>query len=72
MPIPDYQTLMRPLLAAYADGAEHKIADVRGALAETFKLTDAELAEMLPSGRARTFMNRVGWAATVSPSLGPN
>src|SRR3990172_6657506 len=55
---------MRPLLEEYAAGGELPIADVRAALATRLGLTDEELAERLPSGLARTFYNRVGWAAT--------
>jgi restriction system protein len=62
--VPDFQTLMRPLLDQYAAGSERPIGDVRTALAEAFALTDEERAERLPSGSARTFDNRVGWAAT--------
>lgn len=64
MPVPDFQTLMRPLLDEYAGGNERPIADVRAALAAQFSLTQEELAERLPSGLAKTFDNRVGWAAT--------
>jgi len=64
MPVPDFQTLMRPLLEEYATGGERPIADVRAALATRFELTEEELAERLPSGLARTFVNRVGWATT--------
>jgi restriction system protein len=64
MPVPDFQTLMRPLLEEYASGGERPIADVRAALASRFDLTVEELAERLPSGVARTFDNRVGWAVT--------
>lgn len=64
MPVPDFQTLMRPLLEEYASNGERAISDVREALSEKFELTEEELAERLPSGLARTFNNRVGWAAT--------
>lgn len=64
MAVPDFQTLMRPLLEEYAAGGERPIAEVRAALASKFDLTPEELAERLPSGLARTFDNRVGWAAT--------
>lgn len=64
MPVPDFQTMMRPLLEEYAAGGERRIADVRLALAAEFELTEEELTERLPSGLARTFDNRVGWAAT--------
>jgi len=55
---------MRPLLNEYAGGGERPIADVRFALAKMFALTDEELAQRLPSGSARAFDNRVGWATT--------
>jgi restriction system protein len=64
MPVPDFQSLMRPLLEEYASGGERPIADVRAALATRLGLTEEELTERLPSGLARTFDNRVGWAAT--------
>ena len=62
MPIPDFQTLMRPLLALHAEGKEHVNRDLVDALAQQFGLTDQEQREMLPSGRGRLFDNRIGWA----------
>jgi len=64
MPIPDFQTLMRPLLELHVDGQEKTQAELRRALADEFELTDEELAERIPSGTARTFVNRVAWAST--------
>lgn len=64
MAVPDFQTIMRPLLEEYASVAEGPIADARRHLAARFSLTEEELAERLPSGAAKTFDNRVGWAAT--------
>ena len=64
MPIPDYQTFMRPILAALSDGQAWKLRDLYARLAAEFSLTDADLAEMLPSGRQATYMNRIGWAKT--------
>jgi len=55
---------MRPILVQLQDGRERAIRDVRVALAAEFDLTAEELAEELPSGRAKTFENRVGWATT--------
>jgi len=62
MPIPDFQSLMRPLLEAHADGKEHLNRDLVAQLGEQFGLTDEERREMLPSGGARLFDNRIGWA----------
>lgn len=55
---------MRPLLELHADGGEKTQAELRDALAQRFKLTEEDLAERLPSGTARTFVNRVAWAST--------
>lgn len=62
MAIPDFQTIMRPLLACLDDGGEHRIADVRQRLDAYFGLTAEEREARLPSGRDTTFRNRVGWA----------
>lgn len=64
MPIPDFQSIMRPLLEAHADGREHTNRDLVAGLADRFGLSDEERREMLPSGGARLFDNRVGWAKT--------
>lgn len=64
MAVPDYQTLMRPVLAQHDDDNEHAVRDVRASVAADFGLSEDDLAERLPSGRARTFDNRVGWATT--------
>lgn len=62
MAIPDFQTLMRPLLVALADGHEHPVPAIREALALQFGLTEDDLEERLPSGRTTTYVNRVAWA----------
>ena len=64
MAVPDFQTLMRPLLALLEDGSEKDIAALRETLAEQFDLSDEDLAERIPSGRVTKMQNRVGWAAT--------
>ena len=62
MPIPDFQTLMLPLLQSVADNKEHSLGEVRERLANEFALTDNELSQLLPSGRQPVFTNRVAWA----------
>lgn len=64
MAIPDFQSLMRPLLEEHKDGREHVNRELVAVLAERFGLTEDERREMLPSGGARLFDNRVGWAKT--------
>jgi restriction system protein len=53
---------MLPVLELAADGREHTLAEAREVLSQRFGLTDAERAELLPSGRQRRFDNRVAWA----------
>jgi restriction system protein len=64
MPIPDYQSIMLPLLESLEDKEEHYIRDVIDELSAKFKLDDNEKIELLPSGQQPIFDNRVGWART--------
>ncbi len=65
MAVPDYQSVMLPLLAfAATRGGETSTGEAVEALAKELNLTDDDLKEMLPSGIQPTFVNRVGWAAT--------
>lgn len=59
--IPDYQTLMRPVLEAAKDG-EVRITDVVNQLADQFQLSDEEREALQPSGTEQIFSNRVRWA----------
>lgn len=70
MTIPDFQSLMRPVLAHLADGQLHRAREVKEAMADRFELTEAERAELIPSGRARSIDNRVGWALTYLSQAG--
>ena len=62
MGIPDYQTLMLPVLQQSAQ--EVKVGDVVEQLASKFALSNEERSALLPSGRQTTFANRVHWAKT--------
>jgi len=64
MTVPDFQTIMLPLLKVAEDGQEHSGHEFLDKLAEHFGLTDDELNELLPSGKQTRFYNRVGWART--------
>lgn len=70
MSIPDYQTLMLPVLRVAADGEEHRFRDVVEALAAEYKLSDEDRAMLLPSGTGPVFDNRVGWARTYLKQAG--
>lgn len=70
MGIPDYQSVMLPLLRYASDGEEHRIRDSIEYLAEEFKLSEEERKELLPSGQQAIFKNRVGWASTYLKKAG--
>jgi restriction system protein len=61
---------MLPLLRLAADGREHSLADARDALAAELRLSDADLQELLPSGRQGKFANRVAWAKSYLQQAG--
>ena len=61
MEIPDFQTLMLPLLKLSAD-KEWRISDAVARLANDFHISQEERAILLPSGRQTTIGNRVAWA----------
>lgn len=64
MAIPDFQTIMLPLLRLAGDGQVWLTHDARDRLADEFGLTDDEREQLLPSGTQRTFANRVAWAVS--------
>ncbi|PSB13767.1 restriction endonuclease [filamentous cyanobacterium CCP1] len=64
MTIPDYQSIMLPLMQFASDGKEHTLRESIEYLAKHFKLTSEERKELLPSGKQSIFDNRVGWART--------
>jgi restriction system protein len=70
MAIPDYQSLMLPLLRSLGDKKEHSFRETLDALAKEFNLSEGELRELLPSGKQPIFDNRVGWARTYMKKAG--
>jgi len=61
MAIPDFQTVMLPLMRDLANG-ERSGQESLDALASHFGITAEERAMRIPSGRAPIFANRIGWA----------
>ena len=57
-------------LQSLSDGEEHPYSDVKKKVIEDFKLTDTELAELLPSGKQPVFSNRIGWCRTYLKKAG--
>jgi restriction system protein len=64
MPIPDYQSIMLPLLRLAADGLEHRFRDSVEKLEAEFNLNEEEKNELPPTGSQSVFRGRVGWART--------
>ncbi len=62
MPIPDYQSLMLPVLSAASDHNENSVAELRTAIAAKLNLSDEELAQRLASDSQTVFGSRVAWA----------
>lgn len=62
MPVPDFQTIMLPLLRNASDGKEHTSAEAREFLAKDFALSEEDKNQLLPSGRQSRFANRCAWA----------
>ncbi len=64
MAIPDYQTLMLPLLEKVSDGQKYRTRDLIDSLSNEFNLSEKEKRELLPSGQQPIIDNRIGWAKT--------
>jgi restriction system protein len=70
MAIPDYQTVMLPLLRFLKDKKEYNIGEVVDALAEEFGLSAEERQQLLGSGQQTVIRNRAGWARTYLKKAG--
>lgn len=68
--IPDYQSIMLPLLKITGDKKEHTVQEVRDSLAKNFNLTEEERSKLLSKSKQKMFANRVGWARTYLKKAG--
>lgn len=59
MPIPQFRTLMQPLLELLGDHKSHTTRELIGNLGKEFGLTEKEKTELLPSGEKLVFESRV-------------
>src|SRR5215472_1848670 len=64
MAVPDFQSLMLPLLKITGDGNEHTTSEVIETLAQKLGLDEHDRDELLPSGKQRKFDNRINWTKT--------
>jgi restriction system protein len=70
MAIPDFQSIMLPLLKYLEDKKEHHIREAIETLSQQFGLTPEERKTLLASGQQYVFDNRVGWARTYLKKAG--
>jgi restriction system protein len=70
MAIPDYQTIMLPLLESVKDKQEHSIRELNKHITEIFNLSEEEKRERIPSGQQTIIYNRVGWSSTYLKKAG--
>jgi restriction system protein len=70
MAVPDFQSLMLPILKFARDGKDHTVRDAINTLAHEFELSDEDLRLRLPSGTQTTFGNRTNWACTYLKQAG--
>ena len=70
MSVPKFFEFFESFLIAVKDGELHTAKEVREIIAADMHLTDADRAEMLPSGKQCKFDNRVAWARTYLDKAG--
>jgi Restriction endonuclease len=69
MPVPDYETLMLPVLRLIASGAKN-VGECVPTLKEEFGISDEEARELIPSGRITVLQSRAHWARTYLSKAG--
>ena len=70
MAIPKFFEVIKPFLETVKDKNEHTLKELKVTLAKHFCLSEAELTELLPSGRQTIFLNRLSWAGTYLTKAG--
>ncbi len=70
MSLPNYQTIMLPLLKFIEDGKEHSISETVDHIINIFNLSEEARKEILPSGEQYIINNRVAWAKTYLKKAG--
>ncbi len=70
MPVPDYETLMLPVLKLFGAGAASNVGDCIPHLRREFSISDDEANELIPSGRITVLQSRAHWARTYLSKAG--
>ena len=70
MSVPDFQSLMLPVLRAFNTEESTSLSKVRQQVADSEKLSEEDVKETLPSGQQTVFANRVSWAVIYMAGAG--
>ena len=70
MAVPKFYEFFEGFLHAVEDGELHSSKELRDVIADTMRLSEADRAELLPSGKQRTYDNRIAWARTYLDKAG--
>lgn len=64
MTVPDFQSVMRPILVALGDGEPRPVQTIRSMVADALGVSEEDQKELLASGKQTRYSNRIGWALT--------
>ena len=64
MAVPDFQTMMLPVLTALADSKPRSVREVSAIVGKSMSVSEADLQERLPSGYTTKWANRIAWVGT--------
>ena len=70
MAVPDFQTIMLPLLEFFSDGKQHTTKETYEFIIKHFELNEDDLKALIPSGSQELYKNRTGWAKTYLTKAG--
>jgi restriction system protein len=64
MAVPDFQTIMLPLLEFFSDTKQHTTKETYEFIIKHFGLDESDMKVLIPSGSQELYKNRTGWAKT--------
>lgn len=70
MTIPNYEQAMLPVLRVLSEASPLHRREIASAVADAFRLSDAERQQLLPSGKYPVILSRVGWALSYMKQAG--
>jgi len=68
--IPDFQSIMLPVLELLGDKEEHTLHEMKTKISDKFDLSEEERKELLPSGSQVIINNRISWVRTYLKKAG--